>query len=314
MKPLELSCITGVWKAALNILEQNLASDGGDIQLWFPWGGIWRGHDCDGSLPPTDFPDDLAKPGVSRFGGRFWKAFSISGTSWLISIKAPMSATSQMENWELPEKAVDALKMLSDFVRLECLLGLTMKILETQSQEHSGHWDRVRSLSLAIGSEMGLSPRELADIELAAMLHDIGKVGLPEELLQIAGPLEEEERKKVEAHSLIGSAMIREIPGMEMIADIVLGHHESVDGTGYPRGLKQEQIPFGSLIIAVADSFDAMTHYRPYAIERTYLESFNELKSEKGKFAPEVVAALERVLKRLGILDSKPLVGNSEDW
>lgn len=314
MKPLELSCITGVWKAALNILEQNLASDGGDLQLWFPWGGVWRGHDRDGSLPPTDFPDDLAKPGVSRFGGRFWKAFAINGTSWLISVKAPMSATSQMENWELPEKAVDALKMLSDFVRLECLLGLTMKILETQSQEHAGHWDRVRSLSLAIGSEMGLSPRELADIELAAMLHDIGKVGLPEELLQIAGPLEEEERKKVEAHSLIGSAMIREIPGMEMIADIVFCHHEAVDGTGYPRGLRQEQIPFGSLIIAVADSFDAMTHYRPYAIERTYLESFNELKGEKGKFSPEVVAALERVLKRLGILDSKPLVGNSEDW
>lgn len=316
MKPLELSCITGVWKAALGILEQHLSSTGGsgDFQLWFPWGAIWRGHDRDGSLPPTDFPDELAKPGVSRFGGRFWKSFTLSGTNWLISVKAPTSAAAAMENWELPAKAVDALKMLSDFVRLECLLGLTMKILETQSQEHSGHWDRVRSLSLAIGCEMGLPVRELADLELAAMLHDLGKIGLPGELLQIAGPLEEEERKRIEAHSLIGSAMIREIPGMEMIADIVLSHHEHIDGTGYPRGLSYEQIPFGSLIVAVADSFDAMTHYRPYAIEHTYLESFNQLKSEKGKFAPEVVAALERVLKRLGILESKPLVGTSEDW
>lgn len=314
MKPLELSCITSIWKTALGILEETLTGVGSDLQLWFPWGGIWRGHDRQGSLPPTDLPDDLAGPGVSRFGGRFWKAFSLNGTSLLLSVRAPISATAEMENWELPEKATESLRMLSDFVRLECLLGLTMRILENQSREHAGHWDRVRSLSVAIGSEMGLSQRELADLELAAMLHDIGKVGLPEELLQIAGPLEDEERKKVEAHSLIGSAMIREIPGMEMIAEIVLSHHEAIDGSGYPRGLKQDQIPFGSLIIAVADSFDAMTHYRPYAIERTYLESYNELKGEKGKFAPEVVAALERVLRRLGILETKPLVGTSEDW
>jgi HD-GYP domain-containing protein (c-di-GMP phosphodiesterase class II) len=64
----------------------------------------------------------------------------------------------------------------------------------------------------------------------------------------------------------------------------------------------------------VADSFDAMTHYRPYATERTYLESYNEMRGEKGKFSPEVLAALERVLKKLGILDSKPLVGSKEDW
>lgn len=314
MKPLELSCIAGVWNASLGILNENLEGVGSDLQLWFPWGGIWRGRDLDGSLPPTDFPDDLVKPGVSRFGGRFWKAFSINGTSWLISMRAPYSKSPEMENWDLPEKAADSLKMLSDFVRLECLLGLTMKILENQSRENAGHWDRVRHLSVAIGCEMGLSRRELADLEIAALLHDIGKVGLPEELLGLAGPLDQEERKKVEAHSLVGSAMIREMPGMEMVAEIVLSHHEAIDGSGYPRGLKHEEIPLGSLITAVADSFDAMTHYRPYAIERTYLESFQEMSSEKGKFSPEVLAALERVLKNLGILDTKPLVGSNEDW
>ncbi|MBU1109081.1 MAG: HD domain-containing protein [Candidatus Riflebacteria bacterium] len=314
MKPLELSCIAGVWNTSLGLLNENLEGVGSDLQLWFPWGGIWRGRDLDGSLPPTDFPDDLIKPGVSRFGGRFWKAFAVNGTSWLISVRAPKSATPEMENWELPEKALESIKMLADFVRLECLLGLTMKILENQSRENAGHWDRVRHFSVAIGFELGLSQREIADLEMAALLHDIGKVGLPEELLEMAGPLDEEERKKIEAHSLIGSAMIREIPGMEMVAEIVLGHHEAIDGSGYPSGLKLEEIPYGSLIIAVADSFDAMTHYRPYATERTYLESFVEMKSEKGKFAPEVLTALERVLKNLGILDSKPLVGTSEDW
>ncbi len=314
MKPLELSCIAGVWKTALGILDENMAGIGSDLQLWFPWGGVWRGHDRNGSLPPTDFPDDLAKPGVTRFGGRFWKAFALNGTTWLLSIRAPMSASAGMESWEMPRQAEDSLRMLGDFVRLECLLGLTMKILENQSREHIGHWDRVRNLSVAIGSEMGLSVRELADLELAAMLHDIGKVGLPEELLEMAGPLSADDRKKIESHSLIGSAMIREIPGMEMIAEIVLSHHEAIDGSGYPRGLKFAEIPFGSLIIAVADAFDAMTHYRPYAIERTYHESYDEIRRETGKYAPEVLAALERVLRRLGILEAKPLVGTSEDW
>lgn len=314
MKPLELSCITAIWKSALARLDENMAGIGSDLQLWFPWSGIWRGHDRNGSLPPTDLPEDLAKPGVSRFGGRFWKAFPINGTSWLVSVRAPVSATPEMENWELPSHVQESLRILSDFVRLECLLGLTMKILENQSHEHVGHWDRVRNLSVAIGSEMGLSPRELADLELAAMLHDIGKVGLPDELLDMAGPLSPEERKRVESHSLVGSAMIREIPGMEMVAEIVLGHHEAIDGSGYPRGLKFEEIPFGSLVIAVADAFDAMTHYRPYAIERTYHESFDEMKRESGKYSPEVMAALEKVLRRLGILETKPLVGTSEDW
>ncbi|HNX77258.1 MAG TPA: HD domain-containing phosphohydrolase [Candidatus Rifleibacterium sp.] len=314
MQPLELSCITGIWKTVLSRLDDTMAGIGSDLQLWFPWSGIWRGHDRNGSLPPTDFPDDLAKPGVSRFGGRFWKAFPVNSTNWLVSVRAANSAAPEMSTWELPAPVAESLHVLSDFVRLECLLGLTMKILENQSREHTGHWDRVRNLSVAIGSEMGLSTRELADLEMAAMLHDIGKVGLPEELLQLSGPLSPDERSRIESHSLIGSAMIREIPGMEMVAEIVLGHHEAIDGSGYPRGLKFDEIPFGSLIIAVADAFDAMTHYRPYAIERTYHESFEEIRRETGKYAPEVLAALERVLRRLGILDAKPLVGTTADW
>ncbi|MDD3146500.1 MAG: hypothetical protein PHD82_04280, partial [Candidatus Riflebacteria bacterium] len=159
MKPLELSCITGVWKTALGILDENMAGIGSDLQLWFPWGAVWRGHDRNGSLPPTDLPDDLVKDGMSRFGGRFWKSFSLNGTSWLLSVRAPISASPVMESWEMPAQAEESLRMLGDFVRLECLLGLTMKILENQAREHVGHWDRVRNLSVAIGSEMSLSTR-----------------------------------------------------------------------------------------------------------------------------------------------------------
>jgi putative nucleotidyltransferase with HDIG domain len=314
MKPLELSCITGVWKSALSILQESLGDIGQDLQLWFPWGGVWRGQDITGSLPPTDLPPDLVIDGTSRFGGRLWRAVAVNGVSWLLSIRAPRSSTPEMASWVLPNKAEASLKMLSDFVRLECLLGLSMKILENQAKEHVGHWDRVRNLSVAIGEELGLSMQELAEIELAGMLHDIGKVGLPGEILESADQLDPEQKKIIESHSRIGAAMIREIPGLEKISRMVLHHHEAVDGSGYPDGLKRDAIPLGSLIISIADAFDAMTHYRTYAIEHTYMQSFAELKQQKGKYAPEIMNALEAVLRRLGIIDAKPLVGTSEDW
>jgi putative nucleotidyltransferase with HDIG domain len=307
MKPLELSCITEVWKSALRIIGEEVASIGQDLQLWFPWGNTWRGHDLKGTLPPTDLPRDLVDS-VSRFGGRFWKPVTISGSTWLLSIRAPMASGPQMESWEIPEKVEHSLQMLGDFVRLEGLLGLFMKILENRANEHVGHWDRVRNLSVAIGRDLGLSIKELADLEVAALLHDIGKIGLPDSLLMDTGPLDKESRKKIESHSIVGAAMIREIPGMDKIADYVLFHHESPNGKGYPKGLKEDEIPLGALVISAADAFDSMTHYRPYATERTYLESFNELRKEDGSFSGVVLASMENVLKRLGILDSKPFV------
>lgn len=313
MKPLELSSIKEVWKSALKIVGENISNVGKDLQLWFPWGRIWRGQDQAGSLPPTALPEELTAGGVNRFGGRLWKAISINGTSWLLSVKAPATQAPHMENWIIPEKAADSLKMLGEFVKLEGLLGLSMKILENRANEHEGHWDRVRNFSLAIGRELCLDIRELADLELAAMLHDIGKVGLSDDILSATGPLSEEARKKIESHSVVGSTMIREIPGMAKIADYVLYHHESPDGTGYPKGRVSGEIPLGALIISVADAFDAMTHYRPYATEKTYKECFQEMKDQKGRFEPKVLDALEKVLIRLGIIDSKPMVGTFED-
>ena len=262
----------------------------------------------------SNLPGDLVTDGVSRFGGRLWKSVAINNMTWLLSIRAPISATPEMESWHIPTRAVESLRMLADFQALESLLGLSMKILENQAKEHVGHWDRVRNLAVAIGQQMKLSTPELAEIELAAMLHDIGKVGLPCEILESADALSPEQKKIVETHCRVGAAMIMEIPGMSKISNMVLNHHEAPDGSGYPHGRKMGDIPLGSLIIAAADSFDAMTHYRPYAIERTYQESFNEMNLDKGKFAPEVMSALEAVLRRLGIIDAKPLVGTTEDW
>lgn len=308
MKPLELACVAGVWRSALTITSQVSSLIGEDLQIWFPWGKTWRGQDLKGGLPPTALPEELLKEGVSRFGGRFWKRISVDGTTWLVSLSAPRKAISAVESWQIPTEAIESLKMLGNFLRLESLLGLSMKVLENQAKENTGHWDRVRNFSAAIGRDLGLSARELAELEIAAMLHDIGKIGLPSEILESADNLNPTNRKKMQEHSIIGASMLREVPGMERISEYILYHHEAPDGSGYPCGLKYDDIPYSALIIAVADSFDAMTHYRPYATERTYRESFDEMSSEKGKFAPEILDALERVLKTLGILDFKPLV------
>lgn len=308
MRAMELSCITEVWRSALKLVGESLAEIGSDLQLWFPWGKVWRGHDLNGTLPPTNFPEELANGEMNRFGGRLWHPISVGKYFWLINIRAPKTAKMEIKETQISTKAIDALNMLGEFVRLESLLALSMRVLENRAKENSGHWDRVTSLSVAISQELGLSEAEIADIEIAAMLHDIGKVSLPDKILESPDSLSEEDRKKVEAHAVVGSTMVREGPGMDKIADYILFHHESPNGSGYPNGRSGDEIPLGALIISVADAFDAMTHYRPYATEHTYYESFEELKSVDGKYAPEVLDALEKVLTRLGILDSSPMV------
>ncbi len=308
MRPMELSCITSVWKSALKLVGENLSNIGTDLQLWFPWGKVWRGHDIKGDLPPTDFPIDLINNKISRFGGRLWRAVSVGKYFWLISVRASKNAISDLKQTKINEKAIEALKMLGEFVRLESLLSISLRVLENRAKENTGHWDRVTSLSVAIGEHLGLSEQELSDLEIAAMLHDIGKVALPDRILESSDRLSDKDRKKVEAHAMVGATMVREGPGMDKIADYILYHHESPNGSGYPNGKTDEDIPLGSLIISVADAFDAMTHYRPYACEHTYLESFNALKEVDGKYSPLVLDALEKVLNKLGILESKPMV------
>ncbi|MBF0409697.1 MAG: HD domain-containing protein [Candidatus Riflebacteria bacterium] len=307
MKPLELSSISEIWKSALQMLSHNLSSGGSDPQLWFQWGKIWRGHDSNGILPSTEFPTNLQEAKALRFAGRTWTSVKHEEMIWLISIKPETVPGFESPDWEIPTTVIPTLKMLSEFVKMECLLGLTLKILENRAGEHSGHWDRVRNLSLAIGKKMGLSGKRFIELELTALLHDIGKVALPPSILEVSRSLSPLERRQVESHSVIGAGMIREIPGMESVAECVLSHHESPDKSGYPKGLPLEDIPLISLIVGAADSFDAMTHFRPYAAERTYQETLEEMVGQTGKYDDRVLWALKEVLKDLGILEIKPV-------
>jgi putative nucleotidyltransferase with HDIG domain len=306
MKPLELSSVAEIWKTALSILSQNLQQEGTDVQLWFPWGKTWRGHEINGLLPPTELPAHLLSNVFVRFAGRLWHSFPVGDATWLISLRS-QGAIPEDRSLNVSPECRATLSLLAEFVKMECLLGLTLRILENRANERNGHWDRVRNLCVAMGLQLRLTGRELYDLELAALLHDIGKVALPGSLLEESRPLSPVERQQIETHSTVGAAMIREIPGLERVAESVLYHHEAPDGSGYPRGLKAGEIPLHAMIVGAADAFDAMTHFRPYAPEQTYHDAMNEMIANTGKFDDRVLWTLQEVLKKLGILGTHPV-------
>ena len=162
-----------------------------------------------------------------------------------------------------------------------------------------GHTSRVTNLSLAIARKMSqknkraFDERFLEHLHIAGLLHDIGKIGIPESILNKEGPLNEEERKRMQEHPLVGVNILEPIKELQDAIYGVKYHHEKYDGSGYPEGLRGEQIPFIASIIAVADSFDAMTTDRPYRRGFSVEETVEEMKRMSGKqFAPQVVLAL----------------------
>lgn len=155
------------------------------------------------------------------------------------------------------------------------------KTLEARDSYTAGHSDRVSELSSYIALKAGLESDEVYKIHVASHLHDIGKIGVPDNILLKEGSLSEEEYRIVKSHTDIGFKIIKDIPGLKEIAQIVLHHHEHYNGSGYPSGLKGIEIPVGSRIITLADSFDAMVTNRPY---RNHL-SINEAVRRIGECA-----------------------------
>ncbi|MFA5101250.1 MAG: HD-GYP domain-containing protein, partial [Candidatus Omnitrophota bacterium] len=168
-----------------------------------------------------------------------------------------------------------------------------------------GHTSRVTEYTLAIARLIASEANEKSDgkffedLHIASMLHDIGKIGVPEMILNKNGPLTDEERKKINEHSLIGAMILGPIKNLD---DVILGvkhHHERHDGKGYPEGLSGEVIPYIARIISVADSFDAMTTDRPYRKAFTRDYAIIELERCSGtQFHPQVVRAAVTLYKR----------------
>jgi HD-GYP domain-containing protein (c-di-GMP phosphodiesterase class II) len=162
-----------------------------------------------------------------------------------------------------------------------------------------GHSDRVTRYSLLIGREMKLAPSFLETLQISAQLHDVGKIGIEDHILKKPGALNAEEFEVMKTHTTKGANILRPVTQLgEMLPGIEL-HHEALDGRGYPYGLQGEQIPLLARIIAVADTFDALTTNRPYQQAHTPEEAFKIIQNLAGKrLDPVVVAALIAVYAR----------------
>src|SRR4051794_11374896 len=157
------------------------------------------------------------------------------------------------------------------------------------------HSDAVATLTRNVARRPGGSARALRVLDLAARLHDVGKLCVPDAVLHKPGPLDEEEWAAMRRHAETGADMLARVPGLERVAPIVRAHHERWDGRGYPDGLEEEDIPFGSRLIGACDAFEAMTSKRPYRDALNVTEALGELAAGAGtQFDPEVVAALWR--------------------
>ena len=162
--------------------------------------------------------------------------------------------------------------------------------LEAKDEYIYGHVRRVSGYATAIGHRMGLAPSTLEQISLAGFLHDIGKIGTPESILLKPALLTDEERAIMQLHSERGARMLAGVPSMHDVALAVRHHHEHFDGTGYPEGLRGEQIPLTSRIIHVADAYDAMTSPRQFRNARDHEAALKVLQDKAGtQFDPEVV-------------------------
>lgn len=175
-------------------------------------------------------------------------------------------------------------------------LATALLVWDGQTRRHS---DTVVELARSTGARMGLDPVELLELELAALLHDVGKLRVPRELLRKPGPLSESEERLMRNHPAWGAELVSGVPGLQAVALIVRHHHERVDGSGYPNRLTGVHIPVASRIMAVCDAYGAMTEARPYREEREPQQALAELRDLAGnQFDPAVVDALEAEVGR----------------
>jgi len=169
--------------------------------------------------------------------------------------------------------------------------------LAIEAKDHSthDHLRRVQTYAVQLGKDLGLSEAELNALRAASMLHDIGKLAVPEQILSKPGRLTPEEFDRMKIHPIVGAEILDRVQFPYPVVPIVRSHHEKWDGTGYPFGLKGEAIPIGARILSVVDCFDALTSERPYRRAMSVDEAMKHLISEMGtSFDPRVVAAIEK--------------------
>src|SRR5271168_3129854 len=197
-----------------------------------------------------------------------------------------MSATMQCTEDSLRVKQVEE----QFFALRTSVICSFNQLLDLKDLNTGVHSTRLAEWGMRVGQELGLSEAELQNLEVVALLHDIGKVGIPDAILRKPGRLDADEYALMKKHPEYGWAVLRILPGFERAALDILHHHENFDGTGYPAGLKETEIPIVSRIVSVIDAFDAMVSSRPYRHGLPPEEAVRRLVESSGtQFDPVVV-------------------------
>lgn len=201
----------------------------------------------------------------------------------------------------LVRKLVEKQRLQSDNIQLFDTIKVLALALDARDNYTHNHSREVTEYAVSIAREMGLSVKEIEIIRDAGILHDIGKIGISDAVLLKPGRLTDEEYEQIKKHPEIGKSILEPVHCLADKIPLIYHHHERIDGTGYPEGLSGENIPQGARILAIADSYQAMTSDRPYRKALSIQVAISELEKFKGRqFDAKIVDVFLRVLKRMG--------------
>jgi HD-GYP domain-containing protein (c-di-GMP phosphodiesterase class II) len=233
-------------------------------------------------------------------------AFAAVGRPAVVAITLPLSGLLMFFARDRRARMQAALELSRAYRGTALLLG---DVVEADDAYTGSHSRDVVELVMAIGPKMGLDEDQLRKLEFAALLHDVGKIAIPNEIINKAGPLTAEERAVIETHTVVGEAMLENVGGvLGEVGKIVRSCHERYDGRGYPDGLAGEAIPVEATIVSCCDAFNAMTTDRPYRLALPLAEAMNELRTHRGtQFDPRVVDFLLEVVAQDAELMEHPL-------
>jgi HD-GYP domain-containing protein (c-di-GMP phosphodiesterase class II) len=219
-------------------------------------------------------------------GALYWSKHHGKNRSFVYSPKVVRIHSAKDLEWETERMA--RLRAAKNVVRF----------VDAKDPTTANHSETVSALAAAIGTEMGLDENMVDQLALAGLLHDIGKIGIPDSLLQAPRALTDAEAETIKAHPALGYSLLEGL-GISPIDEWILHHHENWDGTGYPDRLNSDEIPLGARIIRVADSFEAMTSTRPYREAQSLEYALSELRLYAGThFDAVAVAAVEAHLAK----------------
>jgi HD-GYP domain-containing protein (c-di-GMP phosphodiesterase class II) len=249
------------------------------------------------ALPtPRKGAREVAVPVI--IGGRAWGAIACVRSRELDEVDVEL-ITAVGEHLSASIRAGDLYNQLT-----RSMIGTAESLAAAMSAKDSYTADHARSISelaVEVGRELGLPEAALEDLRYGSVFHDIGKIAVPDALIHKAGPLTVEEFETIKTHPVVGADILAPVPFLYGVRTIVRHAHEHWDGSGYPDGLKERQIPLGARIVLAVDAYQAMTSDRPYRARLSDREAAAELSAGAGsQFDPEVVEALLSVLSRRG--------------